>query len=274
MAGDADVLVDALPLLRQRRELGAAARRSRRPADRHERRQEQPAGSHRAPLSREARSVARSGRAGGAHKRRGRGCRVIAMPVSSSWSTRANGLTLLRLLAAPALAAAVLRRARAARGRALRAGGRDRPRGRLGRAPLSRGDAARRADRPRRRRALRHRGQRRARASAASCRVLLPVAIAFAFTQYVLDSRPGPGLRGSSLGRWNGIAYFVAVGDPGRARRARPRLAAVALGARLRLAAGRDDPRVRRGPPPSRGSARASAPASSGLEDFRSLKSE
>jgi cardiolipin synthase len=42
----------------------------------------------------------------------------------------------------------------------------------------------------------------------------LPVAIAFAFTQYVLDSRPGRRLRGSSLGRWNGIAYFAAVGVP------------------------------------------------------------
>jgi hypothetical protein len=44
--------------------------------------------------------------------------------------------------------------------------------------------------------------------------VWLPIAIAFAFTQYVLDSRPGPRLRGSALGRWNGIAYFVALGVP------------------------------------------------------------
>jgi cardiolipin synthase len=44
--------------------------------------------------------------------------------------------------------------------------------------------------------------------------VWLPVAILFAFTQYVVDSRPGPGLRASWLGRWNGIAYFVEVGIP------------------------------------------------------------
>ena len=44
----------------------------------------------------------------------------------------------------------------------------------------------------------------------------LPALIAIAFVQYALDSRffPQAGLRGSSLGRWNGIAYYVAVGIP------------------------------------------------------------
>ena len=44
--------------------------------------------------------------------------------------------------------------------------------------------------------------------------VALPIAIAFAFTQYSLDSRGSnvPALRASTLGRWNGIAYFAIAG--------------------------------------------------------------
>ena len=44
--------------------------------------------------------------------------------------------------------------------------------------------------------------------------VLLPVLVAFSFTQYVLDSRAlsGQQLRTSLLGRNNGIAYFVLLG--------------------------------------------------------------
>lgn len=43
---------------------------------------------------------------------------------------------------------------------------------------------------------------------------LLPVLIALAFVQYVLDSRSlaGRALRTSFLGRWNGILYFVPPG--------------------------------------------------------------
>ncbi len=43
---------------------------------------------------------------------------------------------------------------------------------------------------------------------------LLPVLIAAAFLQYVFDSRilAGRTLRASSLGRWNGIFYFVPPG--------------------------------------------------------------
>lgn len=45
---------------------------------------------------------------------------------------------------------------------------------------------------------------------------LLPVLIALAFTQYALDSRVGAArpLRGSALGRWNGIAYYAVVAVP------------------------------------------------------------
>jgi len=44
----------------------------------------------------------------------------------------------------------------------------------------------------------------------------LPWLVAAAFLQYVFDSRAAGsrGLRASSLGRWNGIAYFVLVGIP------------------------------------------------------------
>lgn len=42
----------------------------------------------------------------------------------------------------------------------------------------------------------------------------LPVLVALAFAQYVLDSRwvAGRPLRASRLGRWNGVLYFVPVG--------------------------------------------------------------
>ena len=44
----------------------------------------------------------------------------------------------------------------------------------------------------------------------------LPLLVATAFVQYTLDSRSlaGRPLRASRLGRWNGIAYFVAVAVP------------------------------------------------------------
>ena len=46
---------------------------------------------------------------------------------------------------------------------------------------------------------------------------LLPPLIAIAFLEYAAGSRPartGGTLRASQLGRWNGIAYYVAVGTP------------------------------------------------------------
>lgn len=44
----------------------------------------------------------------------------------------------------------------------------------------------------------------------------LPALIAVAFLQYALDGRlfAASGLRGSALGRWNGIAYYAVVGVP------------------------------------------------------------
>ena len=46
--------------------------------------------------------------------------------------------------------------------------------------------------------------------------VVLPLLVAAAFLQYVLDSRSiaGQPLRASFLGRWNGIFYFVMLGIP------------------------------------------------------------
>jgi len=46
--------------------------------------------------------------------------------------------------------------------------------------------------------------------------LLLPLLVAAAFLQYVLDSRVlrGRTLRGSVLGRWNGVAYYVLLGIP------------------------------------------------------------
>jgi cardiolipin synthase len=45
---------------------------------------------------------------------------------------------------------------------------------------------------------------------------LLPTLIVLAFAQYAFDSRAfaGSSLRPSALGRWNGIAYYVLLGVP------------------------------------------------------------
>lgn len=45
---------------------------------------------------------------------------------------------------------------------------------------------------------------------------VLPLLVALAFTQYTVDSRAvrGRPLRTSQLGRWNGIAYYVMVAVP------------------------------------------------------------
>ena len=45
---------------------------------------------------------------------------------------------------------------------------------------------------------------------------VLPVLVILAFVQYVVDSKglAGQPLRSSSLGRWNGIAYFVLAAIP------------------------------------------------------------
>ncbi|UCE85502.1 MAG: CDP-alcohol phosphatidyltransferase family protein [Deltaproteobacteria bacterium] len=53
-------------------------------------------------------------------------------------------------------------------------------------------------------------------AYAGSVPLLLPPLILLAFAQYALDSRAlaGRALRPSSLGRWNGIAYYALLGTP------------------------------------------------------------
>jgi phosphatidylglycerophosphate synthase len=132
---------------------------------------------------------------------------------SATWSTRANGLTLLRLLAAPALVASVyLGKPWLGAALFVLAVATD----------LADGWVARRYRETSPLGALIDHGADALFVTSGSAAlalrgelpVWLPVAIAFAFTQYVLDSRPAPALRGSPLGRWNGIAYFVAVGIP------------------------------------------------------------
>lgn len=131
------------------------------------------------------------------------------------WSTRANALTLLRLLLAPALAAAILAgdgvagavvfaaavATDLADGWVARRYGEVSPLGGLADHAVdatfvTTGTAA------------------------LACRGVLPAAlpplIAAAFVQYALDSRrlSSEGLRASSLGRWNGIAYYAIVALP------------------------------------------------------------
>ena len=144
------------------------------------------------------------------------------VPASSVWRTRANALTAVRLAAAPACAAAVLCEAH---GVAL--------------ATFSLAVATDMVDGHVARRygetsslgglfdhatdatfvtlgclALALRGE---------APLLLPLLIAAAFVQYVLDSRSPArdrgsrtswSLRASALGRWNGIGYFVVLGIP------------------------------------------------------------
>jgi phosphatidylglycerophosphate synthase len=132
-----------------------------------------------------------------------------------SWITRANALTALRLLSAPLLAAFVAHGAR--RSAALvfaLAVATDLLDGRVAR---RRGEASPLGG------ALDHAVDATfvtVGVAALAGRGILPVwlapAIALAFAQYALDSRvlAGAGLRGSALGRWNGIAYYVIVGIP------------------------------------------------------------
>jgi cardiolipin synthase len=130
-----------------------------------------------------------------------------------TWSTRANAITLLRLVAAPVLVAAI------GSGHALAAAG---VFALAVATDLADGWVARRYREETPLGGLVDHGVDAlfvttgcaALAFRGDLPLVLPAAIAFAFTQYVLDSRPSPRLRGSSLGRWNGIAYFVALGTP------------------------------------------------------------
>ena len=136
-------------------------------------------------------------------------------PWSPRWTTRANALTLLRLLLAPALAAALLHGAAGlalslfllavatdfADGWVARRYRETTPFGAFADHAVdatfvTAGTAA-----------LAHGG---------ALPALLPALIALAFAQYALDSRAtaASSLVGSRLGRWNGIAYYVIVAVP------------------------------------------------------------
>jgi len=140
---------------------------------------------------------------------------MAAMDAAAGWSTRANALTLLRLLLAPAFAASVLSGAPVpaiavmlvavatdfADGWVARRFGEQTPFG---------GFADHAAD-----------AVFVITATAALARVGtlpsgLPWLIAAAFLQYALDSRvlSASGLVASRLGRWNGIAYYAIAALP------------------------------------------------------------
>jgi phosphatidylglycerophosphate synthase len=137
------------------------------------------------------------------------------MALHTRWVTRANGLTLLRLLAAPLFAAAVTagspRLAVALFALAVAT-------------DLTDGWVARRFGETSPHGALIDHAVdavfvttgAAALAAAGVLPVLLPVLIACAFLQYAVDSRltAAHGLRASALGRWNGIGYYVIVGTP------------------------------------------------------------
>src|SRR5262249_21636824 len=137
------------------------------------------------------------------------------MDAAAGWSTRANALTLVRLLLAPALAAAVLDGAPiAAAAVFFLAVGTDLADGwvarRYGEETPFGGFADHAAD------AVFVVTCAAALAHARILPVLLPWMIAAAFIQYALDSRAltASGLFPSRLGRWNGIAYYVIAAIP------------------------------------------------------------
>ena len=138
------------------------------------------------------------------------------MPESTAaWRTLANALTLLRLAAAPALAAAIFCQAwLAATGLFWLAVASDFADGALARrrghsSPLG-GFLDHLTD------ALFCSFGLAALAQQGVVTALLPCGVLVAFTQYAWDSRviQGKALRASWLGRWNGIAYYVMVAVP------------------------------------------------------------
>lgn len=137
------------------------------------------------------------------------------MPTQRIWITRANGITLLRLVAAPALAVAVLEGAHdlaaglfwfavatdVADGRVARRYGEVSPWGRIidhavDATFVTTGTAAL--------------------AMLGALPLALSFLIALAFVQYAVDSRwiGRTAARPSRLGHWNGIAYYVVVAVP------------------------------------------------------------
>jgi len=137
------------------------------------------------------------------------------MDATAIWSTRANALTLVRLLLAPAFAAAVLDRAPVfATALFFLAVGTDLADGwvarRYGEETPFGGFADHAAD------AIFVVTGTAALARAGVLPAPLPWLIAAAFLQYALDSRAltASGLFPSRLGRWNGIAYYVIAAIP------------------------------------------------------------
>ena len=135
--------------------------------------------------------------------------------MTSRWRTRANALSLLRLVVAPLLAAAIFAgRAEVATAIFALAVATD----------FADGAVARRYGESSSLGGLLDHGidatlcvlGLAAHAAAGVVPWALPVLVATAFAQYVLDSKSlaGRPLRASRLGRWNGIAYFVAVAVP------------------------------------------------------------
>lgn len=139
----------------------------------------------------------------------------IAGRGSVRWLTPANVITLSRLAGAPLLAAAVLGGATSLAGALFAAAvASDLADGRVAR---RRGEASALGG------LLDHLSDASfvtlglaALARQGSVTPFLPALVAAAFVQYMLDSRAlqGRSLRASRLGRWNGIAYFVALGVP------------------------------------------------------------
>ncbi len=137
------------------------------------------------------------------------------MVTTSIWLTRANGLSLIRLLSAPLIAFLICAESSQAAiavfvlavvtdvadGVVARCFGEESPLGRLidhssDAIFVSAGTAA-----------LAYSGHLPA---------LLPILIALSFVQYAVDSRTvsSSGPRPSSLGRWNGIAYYAVLATP------------------------------------------------------------
>lgn len=137
------------------------------------------------------------------------------MPAGRSWLTRANALTSLRLVAAPALVAAIHAEAAwAATAVFALAVASD----------VADGVVARRfGEQSGLGRLIDHAADAvfvtAGAATLAHARILpalLPTLIAISFLQYALDARvaKSSGPRPSRLGRWNGIAYYVIVAIP------------------------------------------------------------
>lgn len=137
------------------------------------------------------------------------------MDTTAAWSTRANALTLTRLLLAPVLAVAVLHGAPVlAAALFFVAVGTDFADGWVARRYREETSFGGFADH-----VVDAAFVTTGTAALAWIGVLpapLPWLIAIAFTQYALDSRvlAASGLHPSGLGRWNGIAYYVIVAVP------------------------------------------------------------